>query len=144
MPNTVFQPGAFQHTQNWSVSNFIQPPTLNLKPRDAVIDACRVALLKIVRNLRLLMLLGKKVLSVASYLKLICFLSSSFRVPCNGNEHNWFRKRIFYFFVFLHLHSSGRLVWGTGPRWLVVFTIATVCVFNDWPLPLSVLGHWIK
>lgn len=55
----VLQPGAFQHTQTWSMSNCIQPPTLNLKPRDAVIDACRVAILQIFKNVRLLKLLGK-------------------------------------------------------------------------------------
>lgn len=49
----VFQPVAFQLTQNWSMSNFIQPPTLNPKPRDAVIDACRVALLQIFEKMRL-------------------------------------------------------------------------------------------
>lgn len=49
----VFQPVAFQLTQNWSMSNFIQPPTLNPKPRDAVIDACGVALLQIFEKMRL-------------------------------------------------------------------------------------------
>lgn len=56
MPNIVFQTVAFQHTQNWSLSNFIQPPTLDLKPRDAVIDARRVTLLQIFENRRLLVL----------------------------------------------------------------------------------------
>jgi hypothetical protein len=53
--------------------------TLNLKPRDAAIGACRVALLQILRNARLLQLLGKKkFLFVARYLKLICFPSTFF------------------------------------------------------------------
>lgn len=47
LPNTAFCPGAFQHTQNWSMSSFIQLPALDMKPCDTVIDACRVAFLQI-------------------------------------------------------------------------------------------------
>lgn len=143
MPNTVFQPGAFRHTQNCSVANFTLPPTLNLKPRDAVIDACRVALLQFLRNTRLLKLLGKKFLSVARYPSLICFLST-FCVLCDVSEHSWVGK-VFYTLSSCTFLEFKKASLGTGPSWLFLFLLKEqgLSLITDL-YPCNVLRHWIK